>query len=217
MSPALVSTTQNFISAQSITQDLIFFKNGSASLVLQVSSLNFGLLSEEEQEATIFAYASLLNSLSFPIQILISSRKKDVTDYLKYLDDQIQKLPQRTKQIQQYSQFVKQVVKNQKILQKSFYIIIPFSYLEMGGASSLLGSKNIALDEKRIKKTITALSPKRDHLIRQFSRLGLMPRQLGNQELLQLVFRSLNPGAPPAQLESIVNLTQPIQQISPKQ
>jgi hypothetical protein len=79
-----------------------------------------------------------------------------------------------------------------------------------------LGSKNIALDEKRIKKTLTALRPKRDHLIRQFSRLGLMPRQLGNQELLQLVFRSLNPGAPPAELESIVNLTQPIQQISPK-
>ena len=70
------STTQDHLDVQDIAQDLVVLKDGSACLVLEVSALNFGLLSEKEQDATIYAYAQLLNSLTFSIQIVVSSKQR---------------------------------------------------------------------------------------------------------------------------------------------
>src|SRR3990172_1490326 len=79
-------TTQKFLEIEDIKDDLIVLRDGSCCLILQISAINFGLLSEEEQEAIISAYASLLNSLSFPIQLVIISKRKDVTSYLASLE-----------------------------------------------------------------------------------------------------------------------------------
>src|SRR3990172_6616505 len=78
-------TTQKFLEIEDIKDDLVILRDGSCCLILQVSAINFGLLSEEEQEAIISAYASLLNSLSFPLRIVIISRRKDISSYLESL------------------------------------------------------------------------------------------------------------------------------------
>ena len=76
------ASTQEHLDIYTIKDHLVFCKDGSVALVLQTTAINFGLLSDEEQDATIYSYAALINSLSFPIQILIRSQRKDVSEYI---------------------------------------------------------------------------------------------------------------------------------------
>src|SRR3990167_5008334 len=113
MSTPIHATTQDHLEIEDVIDNLILLKDGSAALVIKTNAINFGLLSEEEQDATIYAYAALLNSLTFPIQIVIRSEQKDVTGYINLLAIQEQKQTNTLlkTQIQTYKKFVAQVVK----------------------------------------------------------------------------------------------------------
>src|SRR3970040_242357 len=89
---ALSSSTQAHLPVADITDDLILYKDGGAALVMESTSLNFGLLSEKEQQAVIAAYAALINSLSFSLQIVIRTQRKDITSYMKYLEEASKKI-----------------------------------------------------------------------------------------------------------------------------
>lgn len=200
MSSAIASTTQDHLDIQDILNDLIILKDGSACLIMEVSSVNFGLLSEKEQEATIYAYAQLLNSLTFSIQIIITSKRKDISDYLQKLDDHLAKIvaPQLKAQLIKYRDFVKAIVRQGNVLDKKFYISVPFSSLEMGAVSSikLLAPKSntsVLPVAEIADRAATNLGPKRDHLIRLLARIGLHARQLNSSELLQLFYNYYNP------------------------
>ena len=88
----LLSTTQNHTPIADIVEDVVIFKDGSAAIVLESSSLNFGLLSEKEQQAVVAAFAALINSLSFAIQIVVITQRKDISVYIKYFDEQASKI-----------------------------------------------------------------------------------------------------------------------------
>ena len=196
------STTQAFTEIEDIDHDIVMFADGSCSLVVTTTAVNFGLLSEKEQEAIIYAYAGLLNSLSFPIQILVRSQHKDITSYLKLLEEQEhkQKNPKLVKNISDYRAFVAATVKEKEVLDKKFYIVIPFSSLELGASTKVLfGSKKRGLpyDKEYIyDKALTVLTPKRDHITRLLNRLGLRGKQLTSEQLTRLFFSIYNPGAP---------------------
>lgn len=191
----LQSTTQAHIDVEDINSDLLILKDGSACMVLSVSAINFGLLSEGEQEATIFSYAQLLNSLTFSIQIVIASKQKDITQYLKYVDDQIERLtsPLIKDQMVKYRDFVKSVVRQGNVLDKKFYVALPYSSLELGITTAALSltprpeglPKPVS---EIVEKATISLDPKRDHLIRLFARIGLKARQLTSPELQNLYF-----------------------------
>ncbi len=192
-------STQEFIDIHDIKNDIVILKDGSACLVLEVTAINFGLFSEREQEATIYAYAQLLNSLTFSIQILLASKRKDITDYLAYIDHQLAKTesPEIRLQMEKYRDFIKSVVRQGNVLDKKFYIVIPFSSLELGLSSSITSllkpRRQFTLPiETIVDRATTNLSPKRDHLIRLLARIGLRSRQLNSDELLQLFFDQLN-------------------------
>lgn len=194
------STTQNHLPVEDIQEDLVLLKDGSAAMVLELSAVNFGLLSEREQDATIYAYAGILNSLSFPIQIVILSKKKDVSNYLESLKKQEDKQakPALKAQTAKYRKFVERLVKENNVLDKKFYLIIPFSHLELGVGSALAGSMKksgkLPADKEYIfSKAKTTLTPKRDHVIRQFGRLGLKIKQLDSHQLIRLFYRLYNP------------------------
>jgi hypothetical protein len=202
----ITSTTQNFLDIADIGRDLVLQKDGSCCLVMEVSAINFGLLSEREQDATIYAYAQLLNSLNFSIQILIVSKQKDVSDYLKLLDTQLEKTasPLIKDQLVKYRNFVRAVVRQGGVLDKKFYVSIPFSSLELGITKSAnpLGKKDtLPLPKDDIlDRAATNLYPKRDHLVRLFARIGLRARQLMNTELYQLSFDLINRASPGTKL-----------------
>ena len=195
------ASTQSFTEIADIDHDMLLFADGSVSLVIATTAVNFGLLSEKEQDAIIYSYAGLLNSLSFPIQIIIQTKHKDISAYLKLLEDQEgrQKNPQLTKSIHGYRLFVASMVKEKDVLDKKFYIVIPFSNLELGASPSmLLGTKKTGLPYEKsyiYERAQVGLLPKRDHIIRLLARVGLHADQLTTEQLVKFLFSLYNPGA----------------------
>lgn len=198
------STTQDFTDIYDIANDLVIMKDGSTALVLTVDAMNFGLLAEEEQDAVMYAYAGLLNSLNYSIQIVIRSQTKDATNYLNLLRDQEQAATSDTKRtfIREYREFVANLIRERNVLDKKFYIAIPATSLEMGllpPSTVIPGVKKVDISTVErsviLDKAKNILEPKRDHLISQFGRLGLFARQLQTQEIIQLFYTSYNPEA----------------------
>jgi hypothetical protein len=205
------SSTQAFTEIEAIDQGIVMFTTGSCAIVITASAVNFGLLSEKEQDVLITSYAGLLNSLSFPIELLIRTQHKDVTAYLRLLEDQErkQKHPRLAKSIHDYRLFVASTVKEKDVLDKNFYIIIPFSSLELGMSTSLLfpnKKKGLPYEKSYIfERALMTLNPKRDHLIRLFNRVGLAAHQLTSEQLVKLFFASYNADVPPPEAATIEN------------
>lgn len=202
--PAINSTTQEFLDVYDIINDMVLLKDGTSSIILQVGTMNFSLLAEQEQDAVIFTYGSLLNSLNYPIQINIQSQTKDATKYLRLLDDQIEKSTSDRKVvlIKKYRNFVAKLIKERNVLEKKFYIVVPASPGEMGLITpSRILPGNTTFDISSVEKSIllekatNILEPRRDHLIAQFNRLGLYAKQLNTQEIIQNFYINYNPEA----------------------
>ncbi len=198
---AIRGSTQDHIEIADIKDDLVVLKDGSVALVVQVAAVNFGLLSEREQEAIIYAYAGLLNSLNFAIQIVIRSQQKDISHYVSRLGEEEKKQsnPLLRAQIAKYREFIVKTVKENNVLDKKFYIVIPFSSLELGLSSSASGLlKRRPKDqmpipiERILEKAKLALLPKRDHILRQLGSLGLRARQLTSADLIELFYEIYN-------------------------
>jgi hypothetical protein len=180
-----MASTQQHLPISDIKDDVVTLKDGSMAVILRVSTVNFGLLSENEQLAIIASFAGLLNSLSFMIQIIIRSKKLDISTYLSSLDvaQSQQKNPLLYSMIGRYKAFIKSTVAENEVLDKSFYIAIPVSGLELGPFKNAQNS---------FKKALTALYPRRDNIIRQLSRIGLKADQLDTQDLIKLFYDIYN-------------------------
>lgn len=183
----IVATTQEHLDIETIQDDLVILKSGVISMVLSVSAINFGLLAEEEQDATIYAYAGLLNSLSFPIQIVIQSVKKDISSYLELLSRQGQKLkdPIMQKRMEEYREFIKTTITEQNVLDKKFYLITSYTPVTLSG--------KVKVDKGLIDKAKIDLEPKKDHLIKQLAKIGLVSSRLNSQNLIRLFHGYYNP------------------------
>lgn len=201
------STTQKFTEIEDIQHDIVMFSDGSCAALLTVSAVNFGLLSQREQEAMIYAYAGVLNSLSFSIQLIIRSQHKDIRAYLKLLEDQelVQKNPKLQKSIHGYRNFIAATVKEKEVLDKKFYLVIPFSALELGVSPSVFfSSKKRGLPFQKsyiFERSLTVLTPKVDNLIRLLAKVGLHAKQLTGEQIAQLYFSFYNPDITPPIIE----------------
>lgn len=196
----LTSTTQDFVPIADIAEDIVVYKDGGAALVMESTSLNFSLLSEKEQQAVIYAYAALLNSLSFSIQIVVRSQRKDITSYMDYLNEASLNIKNAKLAglMDGYKHFILDSIKKKNVLGKKFYVVIPFSPLEMGVSKSIAttvkGGRTLPYPKSYVvKKAKVALYPRRDHLVRQANRLGIKLRQLGTNELIELYYGIYNP------------------------
>lgn len=192
--------SQEMVPVADIVHDIVLYKDGGAAIVLETSSLNFGLLSEKEQEAVIYSFASLINSLSFAVQISVRTQRKNIGKYLAYLDGKIAvtENPKLKALMVNYKTFISDTIRKRNVLGKRFFLIIPFSPLELGFSKSLIPGvrQSVTLpftQEYILKKAKTALYPKRDHLIKQCARLGLRAVQLNREELIHLYYDLYNP------------------------
>lgn len=204
---AIRGSTQEHLPIEDVIDGMVLMKDGSCASILQVSSVNFDLLSEREQQALVFAYGGILNSLNFPIQIVIHSNSKDVTQYLINLKkaEEKQNNPLLKERIVFYRKFIEETVKKNDVLSKAFYVVLPFSVLELGikGMSSQMFGGLPMFNKKEnkelpfpkefiLEKAKASLDPKKDHLSRLFSRLGLEIRALTTKELIELFYRIYN-------------------------
>lgn len=209
----ITSTTQNHLPIADITNDIVIYKDGGAALVMESTSLNFSLLSEKEQEAVIAAYAAMINSLSFSIQIMVRTQRKDISSYIAFIDEQAKKLthPLLQKLMSEYRGFIMDSVKKKNVLGKSFYVVLYLSPLELGVGKSVAvvtkTSETLPFTKSYIiKKTKLTLYSRRDHLIRQAGRLGIKFRQLTTAELIDLFYSIYNPEPPAVKKEPEVVL-----------
>lgn len=193
-------TTADFLPIQDVKDNVVLLKNGDIALILETSAVNFGLLSANEQLAIISSFAGLLNSLNFSIQIVIRSKRLDITDYLKVLDGAYQRQtnPLLANMMIRYRKFIETTVRENEVLDKQFFVVVSISYYEMG----LTKSK-----EPDMKAAQTLLLPRRDHIIRQLSRIGLKANQLNTKQIIQLFYDIYNfdPNAPVDNFSSTEN------------
>ncbi|MBU4381252.1 hypothetical protein L6255_02480 [Candidatus Parcubacteria bacterium] len=206
MAKKYTASTQEHLDIETIVNDLVILKNGGAVCVLETSSVNFDLLSEREQDAAIAAYSALLNSLSFFVQIVIRSKKMDITSYVENVkrSEDEKTDPKQKQEILRYRKFVEELVTKNEILDKKFYVVLPYTSISLRPSSdpffwfkSLLGLPtkrrervDVGYVEKRAR---TMLEPKRDHLIKEFTRLNIRARQLKTDELIELFYDLYNP------------------------
>ena len=156
-----IYTTQDHLDILDIKDDFVVLKNGSVCAVLQTNAVNFDLLAEIEQDAIITAFSTLLNSITFPMQIVIRSKKLDITKYL----DKVQRVemkiqdPLLRRQAEAYRKFVQEVIKTNEVLDKKFYVVVPSksSAPSQGGTSGPFDwiSRLIGASNKRINFEIS--------------------------------------------------------------
>jgi hypothetical protein len=191
------ATTQKFTEIVDFVDNIVILEGGSACMIIEITASNFALLSRREQDTRIFAYASLLNSLSFPIQILIRNKRIDISIYLKSLDEIIANTqnPQLKQYIQYYRTFVHEMVTVNVVLSKSFYIVIPYSALEAGVAgvknSVQKGQSQTQMTAADAKK---ALSTKASTLLGQLQKFATSARVLEKEDLIKLFYDIYNEG-----------------------
>lgn len=203
---AIRGSTQDHLPVEDVVDGVVVLSNGDCALVMQLSSVNFDLLSEREQSALVFAYGGILNSLNFTIQILIRSESKDVSNYVRRLNEVEQTETNKLlkERISSYKRFIEETVKKHDVLSKSFYVVVPFSIMELGVKSAdktmlgflpKIGNKPARLPYSKeyiVEKAKAKLMPKRDHIMRLFSRLGLEIVQLNTKEIIQLLYKTYN-------------------------
>ena len=179
------ATTQKFIEILDIVDDVVLLASGYACSIIEVKATNFALLSAEEQNVRVLSYSSLLNSLSFPIQVFIRSKKIDISSYLRLLDDEFKKSQNELlkNHIKLYAAFVQDLVRANAVLDKKFYIAIPYSGLEGG----------IGMSQNEFYLSAKAkLATKAEGLHAMLRRMNLAAKTLGKEELVRLFHEIYN-------------------------
>lgn len=148
-------------------------------VILHVSSINFELKSEAEQDAIIETYQSVLNSIDFPLQILVRVRELDMDSYLETYSAKAKQEKQKVyrDQIKYYTQFVGKLVKSNKILSRNFYVIVPYDNKD---------SSEFTLVQEQLRL-------RQDIVSKGFGRLGMRTRQLSSLEALDMFYSFYNP------------------------
>lgn len=198
------ASTQDHLAIKDIRDDLVINKNGSVAMVIQTSAINFDLLAEYEQDSKILAFAGLLNSLNFRIQIMIRTKRIDITNYITYLQSQEKQAMSEglRKQLNIYTRFVKNLIVQNNVLDKSFFIVVPYHSGSIVPSSTLIKGKKSKEEEEKnlniqtdqlIEKAKIFLFPKRDHILKQLGRMGLFGHQLTTKELITEFYTIYNP------------------------
>ncbi|MBI2439466.1 MAG: hypothetical protein HYV45_02610 [Candidatus Moranbacteria bacterium] len=195
------SSTQKYVEVDEIRDGVIILKNGALRSILLVSSLNFDLKSSEEQDAIIGQYQSFLNSLDFPVQIIVSSRRFNIDPYLERLKEEEKKQENELLrfQISEYKTFIKNLTEVSSIMSKFFYVVIPFSPVEdkQGGFfEKMLGvfqAKKANTREDLFDTYRLQLTQRVDHIAASLSGSGLRVTQLNTEEIIELLYNSYNP------------------------
>lgn len=203
----VLASTQDHLDIYDIIDNLVLLKNGDVALVIETTAVNFQLLSSYEQEMKINAFSDLINSLNYEVQIVIHTEPIDMRRYMNYLEENFRKLQNNVlrNQMRIYIDFVKNLVLQNNILQKRFFVVIPFRSGVLTAdqlnpfqkvIDLILGRKRvleIKNADKLIEKAKVQLMPKRDSVMKLLSRMGLGSKQLTNQELINLFYSYYNP------------------------
>lgn len=200
-----MQSTQLYLKVAEIHDDTAVLKNGGLRAVLKTSSVNLNLKSEEEQNAVIYSYQNFLNSLEFPIQIVIRSKKLDLEHYIEKMKKmgvaQTNALLQ--KQTFEYIEYISRLVEYADIMQKEFYVIVPqdpFGEERRGFLKSFMESIFPQDTVTKIKQRQKQFEELKKHLTQRVNVIraglescGLRVQALNTEELIELFYEAYNP------------------------
>lgn len=196
------SSTQQFVDVEEIRDGVIVLRNNSLKAVLAVSSLNFDLKSTEEQDAIIIQYQNFINSLDFPLQILIHSRRFNIKPYLEQLKtaEAEQHNDLLRLQISEYHNFIKNLTEVSNIMAKAFYVVVPFSPVESQEKSMFSKMTALFNQAQVVKERLELFETYRNQLLQRvehvsygLSSTGVSINMLNTEELIELLYNTYNP------------------------
>jgi len=196
------NATQDILEISSIKDNMVILKNGTVRAVLMVSSINFALKNQDEQEGIIGAFYSFLNSIDYPLQIVIQSRELDIDNYLKKLDELGRQQTNELLRMQtiEYTQFIRELLDLQSIMSKKFFIVIPYSKVELKkknffdrAAELFSAQKVLKIRKKEYENYKDQLFRRVGHIQSGLESMGLQSAILDTSSLIELYYNSYNP------------------------
>jgi type IV secretory pathway VirB4 component len=220
-------STQNLIDISNIREGTIILKSGGLRQVLMVSGMNFALKSEQEQNLILGAYTNFLNSIDFPVQIIIHSRKVNIEKYLEMINKRKvqEENPLLKNQVEEYQNFVSEFVRMNAIMIKSFFAVVPYDPLQVGGAKQASGAlssltnllpfgqkKSAAEAEKKtsqeeeevFQRNFFQLKQRVDRVSQGLGAIGLNVSPLNNDALIELFYNFYNPETVEQKKENLI-------------
>jgi type IV secretory pathway VirB4 component len=194
--------TQRYLDIAEIREDVVVMKDGTLRSVIMVSSINFALKSRDEQQGMIQSYMQFLNSIDYPLQIVVQSRKMDIDSYMNSLAEQEKEMKNELlkNQIQDYAGFVQQLVDLGEIMQKRFYVIVPYDPVtdkKQGFfarlSAALSPSSVVKLKLKEFRRRRHDLMQRVELIRNGLTSMGLESVQLDTQGLIELYYTAYNP------------------------
>jgi hypothetical protein len=196
-----VVSTQDFLNFAEIHEGIVITKSGELRVIMLASSINFSLKSEQEQTAIVYAYQSFLNSLSFPIQIMLQSRKLDLSKYIAKLKEitKTQTNELLRDQTVDYTNYITRLIEVANIMDKKFFVVISYmppstTQIKKGGLFPSGGNANSVKitpqDFEKYKQEIT----QRVQVIQSgLGSIGVRTAPLNTQQVVELLYGIYNP------------------------
>ena len=194
---------QQFVPIQEVRDGIAILKDGSMCMALLVSSINLSLKSADEQRATLLQFQNFLNTLDFPIQIVIQSRRYDIRPYILTLENRLREQTEPLLQVQtrEYIQFIQSFTDQVNIMRKSFFVVVPYippiltQQKGIGKFLSFLNKKQASTETVTdFEEQRTQLEERTSVVEQGLSRVGLRVAQLGTEEMIELLYKTFNPG-----------------------
>jgi len=188
-------TTQQFLEIEEIKQGLVILRNKSLRGVLMVSSINFTLKSEEEQNAIIHQFQGFLNSLDFSIQLLVQSRRLNMTGYSDKLKELEEKQESELLRIQtaEYKKFISDLLAQGIIMTKNFFVVVPFTLIEIPEVGKREREGISVLTEEQFQRAKSQILQRMEFVALGLKRCGLQTAPLNTSELIELFWGLYHP------------------------
>lgn len=198
------AATQRFLPFAEIRNDTVILKNGGLRAVLQVEPINYNLKSETEQMGIIEGYKSFINTLNFPVQIIMRSSRVNIDPYIIQIRDNADRQENSLLKDQSlaYADFIERIIEVAEIMQKRFFVIVPLDdepekkpvfsqfFAWMGIDDSLSKALNRS---KRFNGLSLRLNDQITIVESGLQNVGLGTKRLKTRELIELFYQIYNP------------------------
>src|SRR3989344_1968872 len=191
-------STQEFVPIKEVRDGIILLKNGELRAIVLANSINLSLKSSDEQKATILQFQAFLNTLDFPIQMTVQSRKLDIRPYLLLLENRmkIQNEPLLKLQTKEYIEFIRNFTESVSIMTKSFFVVVPYTHTvlksDSGIFKKLFGSVSKeearAAREEDFEEKRSQLEERVGVIEQGLYRCGIKSAQLGTEEVVEVFY-----------------------------
>jgi len=197
------TSTQKLLDVEAIKDGVLVLRNRGLRAVIMCSSINFALMSEDEQKGKLFAYQDFLNSVDFPLQIVIQSKKLNIKRYVQKIKqaERLQENELLKMQTAEYAEYIMSLVELANITSNHFYVVVPYTNPTQANEEGIMNKIQSFLSPgKEAKVKLTSFDKDKKELALRvqtamsgLSGMGIKTAILDTQEVIELLYTAYNP------------------------